>query len=185
VHDHATHPWLAPERAMVAAAVAAGLPVLGVGLGAQQLALALGADVVALPAPEVGIGQIELTEAGRRDPVFGPEYGGLGITTVPGVHRHLDTFSLPAGSVHLAATRACPHQAFRIGDQAYGLQFHVEVGPDQAAEWAPPWPGVTLSDAGLHRAATVGRRLVTRYLAVAARPTRVAATPAPARGGRA
>jgi GMP synthase-like glutamine amidotransferase len=177
VHDSDDHPWLAPERVLLAAAVDAGLPVLGVCLGAQQLALALGAEVTTGPVAEVGPGQVELTAAGRLDPVFGPEYGGLAATTVPCVHWHQDTFSLPPDAVHLAATRPCPHQAFRSGDRAYGLQFHVEVDRGLAASWAPLLPcGVTLDDSHLTQVETVGRRLVTRFLACADVPT-----PAPGR----
>ena len=99
----------------------------GVCLGAQQLAAALGAEVTTGPGRRSGRVEVELTADGRRDPVLGPEYNGLSGTTVPCVHWHRDTFALPDGAVHLAATRAFPHQAFRVGDRAYGLQFHVEV----------------------------------------------------------
>ena len=114
-------------------------------LGAQQLAAALGAEVTTGPDPRSGWAQVELTGAGRRDPVFGPEYGGLSGTTVPCVHWHRDTFALPDGAVHLAATRALPPPAFRLGARAYGLQFHVEVDAELAAAWRPlAAPGVTL-----------------------------------------
>ena len=111
VGDEADHPWLAAERALVRDAVGRGLPVLGVCLGAQQLAAALGAEVKPGPAPEIGPGRVVLTAAGRRDRVFGPEYGGLADTgEVSCVHWHADTFALPGGAVHLAATAAYPHR---------------------------------------------------------------------------
>ena len=155
------HPWLAPERDLIRTAVGRGLPVLGVCLGAQQLAAALGAEVTTGPEEEVGAGQVELTADGRRDPVFGPEYNGLSGTTVPCVHWHRDTFSLPDGAVHLAATRRFPHQAFRVGTRAYGLQFHVEVDTGLAAAWRPLLPdGVTLTDADVARVEAVGRRIL-------------------------
>jgi len=165
VHDVATHPWLEPERELLASAVERGMPVLGICLGAQQLAAALGAEVTAGMHPEVGLGHVELTAAGRRDPVFGPEYGGLAETALPCLHWHQDTFSLPDGAVHLAANRAFPHQAFRWADRAYGLQFHVEVDEELARSWEPYLPdGVVLPDPELRRVATVGRRVLRRFV---------------------
>jgi len=167
VHDVDEHPWLAPERSLIRAAVDAGLPVLGVCLGAQQLAAALGADVTTGPVEEVGPGQVELTADGRRDPVLGPEYNGLSGTSLPCVHWHRDTFALPDGAVHLAATRAFPHQAFRFGPTAYGLQFHVEVDEGLAAAWRPLLPGdVALGDADVAWVAGVGRRVLQRFVEV-------------------
>jgi GMP synthase (glutamine-hydrolysing) len=165
VHDGDDHPWLVPERALIAAAVGAGLPVLGVCLGAQQLAMALGADVTTGPTAEIGVGQVELTGPGRMDPVTGPEYGGLADNTLPCVHWHQDTFSLPDGAVHLAATRLFAHQAFRFGPRAYGFQFHVEVDRPLAEAWGPRLPaGVAWDDVGLGRVESVGRRLLRRFV---------------------
>jgi GMP synthase-like glutamine amidotransferase len=183
------HPWLVDERDLLAGAVAAGLPVLGICLGAQQLASALGAEVRPAPAAEVGLGAVVLTPAGRRDPVLGPEYGGLGTTEVPCVHWHADTFSLPEGAVHLAATRAVPHQAFRVGERAYGLQFHVEVDADLATAWAPHLPsGVTLDPGPLAVVTATGRRVLGRFAARVAEAARVTpelarVTPEPGPGG--
>ncbi len=168
VHDDDRYPWLRPERELLAACVADGLPVLGICLGAQQLAVALGAEVAPATVPEVGLGTVELTAAGRTDPVLGPEYGGLSGTTVPCVHWHEDTFGLPDGAVHLAATRVVPHQAFRVGS-AYGFQFHVEVDAALADGWRPLLPGgVVLDGAGVARVTTVGRRILGRFVAVSA-----------------
>ena len=146
VHDDDEHPWLASRAGPDPRTPwTRDRPVLGVCLGSQQLAAALGAEVTTGPDEEVGLGQVELTADGRRDPVLGPEYHGLSGTTVPCVHWHRDTFTLPDGAVHLAATRRFPHQAFRIGTRAYGLQFHVEVDAALADAWRPLLPeGVTL-----------------------------------------
>jgi GMP synthase-like glutamine amidotransferase len=181
VHDDEAHPWLAPERALLASAVAEGMPVLGVCLGAQQLAAALGADITTGPVAEIGLGQVELTPDGRLDAVFGPEYGGLASTAVPCVHWHRDTFSLPEGTVHLAATRAFPHQAFRWGDRAYGLQFHIEVDGQLADAWRPHLPpGVVLDGPALAQVESVGARVLRRFVdrveAVVGEPVAAAAS---------
>ena len=113
VHDDEAHPWLAHERDLMAAAVAAELPVLGVCLGAQQLAVALGGEVTTGPEPEIGIGEVHLTRQAEDEPVFGP----VG-STLPCMHWHGDTFTLPDGSVLLARSELYPHQAFRYGANA-------------------------------------------------------------------
>ena len=127
--------WLADERVLLRAAVEDGRPVLGVCLGAQQLAAALGASVVPGPAPEEGVGEVHLTRDALSDPVFGPA-----PTPLPCIHWHGDTFGLPDGAVHLAGNDAYENQAFRIGARAYGLQFHVEVTASLVAHWGPHLP---------------------------------------------
>jgi len=168
VHDVADHPWLLAERELLVAAVEDGLPVLGVCLGAQQLALALGAEVTTGPAAEIGVGSVELTGPGRLDPVLGPEYGGLARSSIACVHWHQDTFALPPGAVHLAATPRYPNQAFRVGDRVYGLQFHVEVDRALAQSWASLIPvGTPFDEARLVEAETVGQRILRRFVSVA------------------
>src|SRR5215831_1512564 len=130
VHDEAEHPWLAGEKQWIAAAVRAGVPYLGVCLGAQLLAASLGAPVRTGEAPEVGVLPVTVTHAGRHDPVF----GGLG-DEFPALQWHGDTFGIPAGAVHLARSAAYPHQAFRFGETAYAVQFHIEVTGEMLADW--------------------------------------------------
>ncbi len=165
VHDAGRHPWLAAERALIGEVAHTGRPVLGVCLGAQQLAAALGSEVTTGPEPEIGLGQVVLTSEGRRDVVTGPEYTGLGQTALPCVHWHRDTFSMPPGAVHLAGSRTFPHQAFRWGKAAYGLQFHIEVDRSLAALWQPHLPaGVSLDGPRLAQVEAVGRRLLRRFV---------------------
>ena len=92
VDDAALHPWLEPERALLAAAVERGLPVLGVCLGAQQLALALGAEVTSGTAPEIGIGRVELTADGRRIEEATGEWD-LGVLAITHFRRLLDVLT--------------------------------------------------------------------------------------------
>jgi len=163
VHDDEAHPWLAHERDLMAAAVAAELPVLGVCLGAQQLAVALGGEVTTGPEPEIGIGEVHLTRQAEDDAVFGP----VG-STLPCMHWHRDTFSLPDGSALLARSELCPHQAFRYGERAYGLQFHVEITPSVAARWRPHLPpGVSMPTVDVAHINAIGRGLIQRFVAPA------------------
>ena len=142
VHDHDEHPWLERERELLAQAVASGLPVLGVCLGSQQLAAALGGRVHAGRAPEIGFGEVEITPEGVRDPVLGNASSRL-----PVMHWHEDTFELPSGAVRLAGSELHRNQAFRAGACAYGLQFHVEVDRGLAESLRPHLPaGVTLDE---------------------------------------
>lgn len=130
VHDESEHAWLAGEKRWIAQAVRSGVPFFGVCLGAQLLAASLGAEVRAGEVPEVGVLPVTLTADGRADPVF----AALG-TQFPALQWHGDTFGIPAGAVRLAASAAYPNQAFRFGQVAYAVQFHVEVTEAMLAEW--------------------------------------------------
>jgi GMP synthase-like glutamine amidotransferase len=161
VHDDL--PWLADERALLAAAVEADVPVLGVCLGAQQLAAALGADVKPGPEPECGVGEVHLTTDAIGDPLLGPV-----PTPLPCVHWHSDTFALPDGAVHLARSDAYENQAFRVGRRAYGLQFHVEVTASLVAHWGPHLPpGVFVRTADVAHVSRAGDGIVRRFVALA------------------
>jgi GMP synthase (glutamine-hydrolysing) len=129
--DDADHPWLGPEKQLVRDAVEDGRPFLGVCLGVQLLAAALGARVYAAERPEVGLLPVELTAEGRADPLF----AGLDDRLVS-LQWHGDTFDLPSASTRLARSPQVPNQAFRAGERAYGVQFHLEVTGDMAREWS-------------------------------------------------
>jgi GMP synthase (glutamine-hydrolysing) len=128
-YEDALHPWLGPEKRLIAEAVAAGKPYWGVCLGAQLLAASLGARVEPGPEAELGVLEVELTESARRDPVF-----ALAPARFSTLQWHGDTFELPAGAIQLARSERYEQQAFVL-ERAYGLQFHLEVSSALAAEW--------------------------------------------------
>ncbi len=128
-YEEDAHPWLAAEKRALREAAEAGHPVWGVCLGAQLLAGALGARVYPGEKPEVGLLPVELTQDAGSDPVFEDAPGGF-----PTLQWHGDTFDLPDGATLLASSPAYRNQAF-VYKRAYGLQFHVEVTPELAAEW--------------------------------------------------
>jgi GMP synthase (glutamine-hydrolysing) len=128
-YEDEAHPWLAEEKRIIGEAAAAGHPVWTVCLGAQLLAAALGARAYPGPEAEVGLLPVELTEAARSDPVF-----SAAPASFPALQWHGDTFDLPAGATLLASSVAYRNQAF-VFENAYALQFHLEVTPGLAAEW--------------------------------------------------
>jgi GMP synthase-like glutamine amidotransferase len=125
VADEAEHSWLRPEKARIADAIAAGRSVVGICLGAQLIAEALGARVYRNAHKEIGWFPIQLTDAGRAHPLC---EGLPAEQTV--FHWHGDTFDPPAGAAHLAHSAGCAHQAFALGHRVLGLQFHLESTPD-------------------------------------------------------
>jgi GMP synthase (glutamine-hydrolysing) len=129
-YEDAEFSWLTDEKGLIATAVAGGMPVWGVCLGAQLLAASLGATVAPGPAPEVGVLAVQRTAAAASDPVF-----SLLPDEFRALQWHGDTFALPAGAVQLARSDAYEQQAFVLG-RAYGIQFHLEVGAGLADEWA-------------------------------------------------
>ncbi len=163
--DDDDHPRLGEERDLLARAVAAGRPVLGVCLGAQLLAAACGGRVVRGDAgEEIGLGIVELTGDGRADPVLGPAGRVL-----PVLHWHGDTYVRPHGAPGLAVSSRYPEQAFRIGERAYGLQFHVEIDEPAAAAMEPYLPGdVRLDRRHLALVTRTGREVLRRFFALTA-----------------
>jgi GMP synthase (glutamine-hydrolysing) len=129
--DDTEHPWLSAEKQLVRESVEAGRPFLGVCLGVQLLASALGAPVRSMESPELGLLPVELTAEGREHPLF----EGLD-DPFPSLQWHGDTFDLPPGAVRLASSPAAANQAFQAGERGFGIQFHLEVTPEMAREWA-------------------------------------------------
>lgn len=130
VDEEERYPWLVAEKAAIAHAVRAGLPYLGICLGGQLLARALGASVTRSPEPEIGFDTVRLEPPALADPLFG------GLSPELRVFQwHGDMFAIPDGAVRLATGSRCPNQAFRYGTSAYGLQFHIELTAEQLEEW--------------------------------------------------
>jgi GMP synthase (glutamine-hydrolysing) len=130
VDETEKYPHLAQEVELIKQALAAGLPTLGICLGAQLMAKALGAKVYPNGVKEIGWYSAELTPHADRDPLF--EGGGKQITVF---QWHGDTFDLPPGTVRLASSKLCRNQAFRYGRSAYGLQFHIEMTAELIESW--------------------------------------------------
>jgi GMP synthase (glutamine-hydrolysing) len=121
-------PFLKAEIALIERRVAAGLPVLGLCLGAQIMARALGARVYQAGFKEIGWAPVRLSEAGRNSCL-------AALRGAPVLHWHGDTFDLPVGATHLASTERTPNQAFALGGHALALQFHIETTARGLERW--------------------------------------------------
>ena len=125
VNDENEYPWLRDEKAFIRRVVTSGTPTLGICLGAQLIASALGAKVFPNAVKEIGWFPVQAA-ASTNDAAFKfPEE-----TTV--FHWHGETFNLPPQAIQLAQSEGCQNQAFQIGQRVLGLQFHLETTPDSA-----------------------------------------------------
>lgn len=122
VHEADRLPFLAREINFIGRRIAADRPTLGICLGAQLIAGAMGARVYPGAGKEIGFAPIELTPAGLQSPL------GVVASGQPVLHWHGDTFDLPRGATLLASTEAYANQAFSVGPNILGLQFHLEAG---------------------------------------------------------
>ena len=136
IYQYRDWPWLRAEQEFIQAALAQGKRVVGICLGAQLIADALGARVFQNAEHELGWLPIAWTDEARA--IFP---GVPASTTV--LHWHGDTFELPAGATRLAASTGCPEQGFLIANKCLGLQFHLEVDPSLVKEFVEgqgEWP---------------------------------------------
>lgn len=170
VYETDAHPWITCELARLGARIAADRPTLGVCLGAQMIAGAMGSRVYPGPVKEVGFAPIAVNGAGLASPV-------RHIVDAPVLHWHGDTFDLPESTELLASSTAYPHQAFRRGTNLLALQCHAEMGEDPRFEaWLDGADGY-LAEAGTDaaamraahdahgaRAVAAGRAMVTEWL---------------------
>ncbi len=132
VWEEDQHPWLIAEKKAIREAVAdRNMPYLGLCLGHQLLGAALGGTVGKMKAPEVGILDIALTDAGRGDPIF----AGMETRQKALQWHGAEVQTAPEGAIILATSPLCPNQAMRIGRHAYGLQYHMELTSRTVPEW--------------------------------------------------
>lgn len=131
VDEEAKFPFLKAEDAFIRLLIREHIPVLGVCLGSQLIAKALGKKVYKAAAPEIGWGNVRLSDDALADPLFKT----LHKTELQVLQWHEDTFDLPDGAVLLATNDLVPHQAFRYGRTTYGFQFHIEVNNTMLLDW--------------------------------------------------
>ena len=171
VYQREAYPRLGGEIELLATAVARGVPVLGICLGSQLLAAALGARVYRSGGMELGWHEVRLEPEASADPLLGgapPRFAAL--------HWHGDVFELPAGARALASSERTRHQAYAYGERAWGLLFHLETRPDDIRAMASAFPedlvagGQTLASlaasTALHaaEAAQLGRAVFHRWI---------------------
>jgi len=182
VHEVEQYPFLAAEVRWIQQAVAQQLPMLGICLGSQLLAKAMGARVYPNGVKEIGWYPLHILPAAASDSLFADCQN-----TETVFQWHGDTFDLPTGAVLLAQSGQCKHQAFRVGSFAWGFQFHIEMTPDMVDLWLSE-PGnreelaqLDSIDPAAIRAATAnefpkmqqfGRRVLSQFAAMCARQAR-------------
>ena len=163
------HPWLRDELDWLGELIGRPQPTLGICLGSELLAQAAGAWVGRLPVPEIGWGEVELTDAAAADPVFSAL-----PSRFEGLLWHHYAHDLPEGAVALAHS-AASLQAFRLGERCWGVQFHPEVTEPQLGRWIgdasdpPPHPERLLAETSKRISGwnELGRRLCRSFLAAA------------------
>ena len=171
VYEQDAHSWIACQLRRLARRLEADRPTLGVCLGAQMMAAAMGAQVYPGPTKEVGFAPVTVLPAARGGPL-------RHIVGVPVLHWHGDTFTLPEGAELLASSAFYPHQAFRRGGNVLALQFHAEMGVDPRIEAWIEGGRKMIAEAGIDEptlradharlgpgAVAAGRRMIAEWIA--------------------
>ena len=131
VYEEEKYPFLREEPIFIQHLIEKEIPTFGVCLGAQLIAKALGASVYKAARPEIGWFDVQLSSAAADDPIFSL----VPSTPFRVLQWHEDTFDLPASAVHLASSSVALNQAYRIGKNIYGLQFHIEANEWMMENW--------------------------------------------------
>ena len=169
VYDTGSYPFLIDAIELLKDRLAANRPTLGICLGAQLMAAALGAGVAPGDEKEIGFAPLNLTETGGQSPL-------AHLANAPVLHWHGDSFAIPNGAEKLAETPACANQAFALGPNILGLQFHPEADAKRIERWlighacelatAGVEPGVLRTDAARYGAPLrdAGRLMFSQWL---------------------
>ncbi len=144
VYEMDRYPYLKNEARLINEAIKANKHVLGVCLGAQMVAHALGARVYAGGQKEIGWYEVAITPDGMKDLLMS-SLALAGKSAAQVFQWHGDTFDLPAGAVRLASSDLYPNQAFRYSDRVYAFQFHIEVTPKIVFNWLKDEKGIDLN----------------------------------------
>ena len=141
VYEEDRYPFLKSEDLFIKEVIQKGKSILGICLGAQLMAKALGAKVFKAPVKEVGWYDVSLTRMGSRDPLFSDLPNTFSV-----FQWHEDTFEIPKAGKLIATASPIAHQAFRYGENAYGLQFHLEVTEEMIFDWMETYEEESGSD---------------------------------------
>lgn len=154
------YPYLVQEKQFIREVVEREIPYLGICLGGQLLALALGSPVTRHILTEIGFYEVQLTDEGKTDPLFANAPDNLQV-----IHWHEDTFGIPKGAAWLASSQNTLNQAFRYGPCAYGLQYHIELTPTMLDVWLhfPEFQEEIAHVLGTDALARIARENVTRF----------------------
>ncbi|WP_433884908.1 glutamine amidotransferase [Pseudomonas vranovensis] len=127
-YEEASYPFLVQELELIRSRLKSGKPLLGICLGAQLIARALGAEVYPMASKEIGFNKVSLTAAGQASAL-------ASLGDVPVLHWHGDQFDIPQGATRLAESDLCTNQAFSVGSNVLALQFHLEADPGRVEQW--------------------------------------------------
>jgi GMP synthase-like glutamine amidotransferase len=130
VNDSAEFPWIEPEIEFIKKAIQTGKIVIGICLGSQLVAKALGAEVYKNKEQEIGFMPVYFNHDALNDTVFRHFPQKLTV-----MHMHFDVFDLPSGAINMAKSEVTPCQAFRYGKNVFALQFHFEISESNAADF--------------------------------------------------